>query len=140
MRVEISENRTQQRMAKARILIVDDEPIVLAVAARVLERAGYETQTASGPFQALELLKIGEGCDLVLSDVVMPRMCGPELAAQIRSLSPSSAIILMSGCVLSGDLPEGVPFIGKPFSPSDLLRAVGKALDRSGPGTPVSSS
>jgi len=87
-------------MAKARILVVDDEPNVLQVVASVLERAGYETTTALGPLRALEIITIRGAFDLVVSDVVMPEMCGPELAQQVRLLSPSSAVMLMSGCLL----------------------------------------
>jgi CheY-like chemotaxis protein len=119
-------------MAKARILVVDDEPKVLQVVASVLERAGYQTTTALGPLQALEIITIRGAFDLVVSDVVMPEMCGPELAQQIRLLSPSSAVMLMSGCLTSaGQLPQGVHFLGKPFSPSDLLRSVDRVLRNS---------
>jgi two-component system cell cycle sensor histidine kinase/response regulator CckA len=87
-------------MAKARILVVDDEPNVLQVVASVLERAGYETTTALGPLRALEIITIRGAFDLVVSDVVMPEMCGPELAQQVQLLSPASAVMLMSGCLL----------------------------------------
>jgi CheY-like chemotaxis protein len=119
-------------MAKARILVVDDEPNVLQVVASVLERAGYETTTALGPLRALEIITIRGAFDLVVSDVVMPEMCGPELAQQVRLLSPSSAVMLMSGCLAyAGQLPQGVPFLGKPFSRSDLLRSVDRVLRKS---------
>jgi DNA-binding NtrC family response regulator len=119
-------------MAKARILVVDDEPNVLQVVASVLERAGYETTTALGPLRALEIITIRGAFDLVVSDVVMPEMCGPELAQQVRLLSPSSAVMLMSGCLTyAGQLLQGVPFLGKPFSPSDLLRSVDRVLRKS---------
>jgi DNA-binding NtrC family response regulator len=113
-------------------LVVDDEASVLQVVASILDRAGYETTTALGPLQALEIVTIGGGFDLVVSDVVMPLMCGPELAQQIRLLSPSSAVMLMSGCVpAAGQLPHGVSFLGKPFSAPDLLRAVDRVLQES---------
>jgi CheY-like chemotaxis protein len=119
-------------VAKAKVLVVDDEPDVLAVMSGVLERAGYETTTAPGPRQALEILTAGGEFDLVVTDVVMPDMCGPELAEQVRRLTPSSAVLLMSGCIPAGDrIPRGVPFLGKPFLPSEVLRSVAKALRRS---------
>jgi DNA-binding NtrC family response regulator len=119
-------------VAKARILVVDDEPDVLRVVVSILARAGYETTIAPGPLQALEIISIRGGFDLVVSDIVMPQMCGPELAQQIRLLSPSSAVLLMSGCVpFLGQIPGDVPFLGKPFAASDLLRAVGRALRES---------
>ena len=118
-------------MAKARVLVVDDEPAVLRLVASILQSAGYETVTAPGPRQALEIVTIRGGFDVVVSDVVMPEMCGPELAGQIRLLSPSSAILLMSGCTLTGNLPENVSFLGKPFVAKDLLRAVDRLLQAS---------
>jgi DNA-binding NtrC family response regulator len=121
-------------VAKARVLVVDDDPTVLQVVAAILERAEYEITTALGPLQALEIIRIRGGFDLVVSDVVMPHMCGSELAQQIRLLSPLSAVMLMSGCVpAGGQFPQGVFFLGKPFSASDLLRAVDTALQ--GPST-----
>jgi DNA-binding NtrC family response regulator len=121
----------EANVAKARVLVVDDEPNVLEIVARVLDRAGYETTTAPGPLQALEIITIRGGFDLVVSDVVMPEMCGSELAEQVRLLAPSSAVMLMSGCVPVERLPRGIPFLGKPFLPSDLLRAVDKVLQAS---------
>ena len=111
---------------------MDDEPHVLQVVAGILGRAGYDTTTALGSLKALEIIATGAGFDLVVSDVVMPQMCGPELAQQIRLLSPSSAVMLMSGCVpAAGQLPHGVSFLGKPFSAPDLLRAVDRVLQES---------
>ena len=115
-------------MAKARILVVDDEPEVLRFVVGVLERAEYEVAPAPGAKQALEILSRGGPFDLVVSDVVMPEMCGPELASEIRVRFPSSAIMFISGCVPVGQLPKGVPYLGKPFSPRDLLGAVVRVL------------
>jgi DNA-binding NtrC family response regulator len=115
-------------LATARILVVDDEPLVLSLVATALERAGHQVASASGPLQALEIVKSQEPFDLVVSDVVMPGMCGTQLASEIRRLAPSSAILFMSGCVPVTQLPSGAPFIGKPFATRDLLRAVDRAL------------
>jgi len=115
---------------RAKILVVDDEPQVLQLAASILDRAGYATATAPGPLRALEIITGTGGFDLVVSDVVMPGMHGPELAKKIRLLSPSSSVLLMSGSVPAGQLPRGIPFVGKPFSSSDLLRAVDKTLQK----------
>ncbi len=115
-------------MAKASILVVDDEPCVLQIVTRVLEGAGYEVAAASGPKQALELVGSQGSFELVVSDVMMPEMCGPQLASEIRLRSPSSRILLMSGWAPVERLPKGVPFLGKPFSPRDLLDAVERAV------------
>ena len=123
-------------MPKAKILVVDDEPQVLQVVAGILDRAGYETTTAPEPQRALEIVAATGGFDLILSDVVMPGMGGTELAKRIRRLSPSSSVMLMSGSIPVGQLPRGIPFLGKPFSSSDLMRAVDKALRKSRQRTP----
>ncbi|MGO9096666.1 MAG: response regulator [Bryobacteraceae bacterium] len=120
-------------MAGQRVLVVDDDPFVLRIVATMLQRAGYETVTAPGPLQALEMVTIKGGFDLVITDVIMPVMCGPELASQIRLLAPSSNILLMTGCASEGQLPKCFPFLGKPFALSDLLRAVESALQASAP-------
>jgi len=120
-------------LAKARILVVDDEPEVLRFVAGVLERAEYEVAPAGGPKQALAIIADAGPFDLVVTDVVMPEMCGPELAGEIRARSPSSAIIFITGCVPVGRLPKGVPYLGKPFSPRDLLSAVDRVLSTSTP-------
>ena len=115
-------------MARAKILVVDDEPEVLRFVAGVLERAEYEVAPAPGAKQALEILATGGPFDLVVSDVVMPEMCGPELAREIQVRWPSSSIMFISGCVPVGQLPRGFPYLGKPFSPRDLLGAVDRVL------------
>ena len=120
-------------MAKLRILVVDDEPEVLRFVAGVLERAEYEVAPADGARQALAIIADADPFDLVVSDVVMPEMCGPELVKEIRARSPSSAIMFISGCVPVGQLPRGFPYLGKPFSPRDLLSAVGRVLSSSAP-------
>ena len=96
-------------MAKARILVVDDDPAVLRLVGKVLHGAGYETVTAPWPRQALELVTIRGGFDVVVSDVVMPEMCGSELALDSRR----------------------IPFLGKPFEAKDLLCAVDRLLQPS---------
>ena len=106
---------------------MDDEPVVLQLVSGVLARAGYEVLAAQGPPQALEIVKAPTPLDLVVTDVVMPEMCGPRL----KVLAPSTAVMFISGCVPAGDLPKGVPFLGKPFSIQDLLAAVERALRQS---------
>ncbi len=115
-------------LAKTKILVVDDEPYVLDFVSSVLERAGYDVATASRPKQALEMVNTAGAFDLVVSDMVMPEMGGPELVNEIRRRCPSSAVMFISGCVPVGHIPKGFSYLGKPFSPRDLLGAVNRMV------------
>lgn len=114
---------------QGRILIVEDEAMVRAVAERALARKGYEVLTASHGEEALDLLeRLPEGVDLLISDVVMPTMDGPTLVRHARQRFPDLRIIFMSGYAeeqlrRSIDMP-GVAFLAKPFSVQDLADKV----------------
>jgi PAS domain S-box-containing protein len=114
------------------ILLVDDEPGVRAMVARILRRHGYEVVEASGAEEALSAFRKLEPLpDLVLTDVAMPRMSGVELAARLGRSSPP--VVFMSGYTdASVDNPDVVAhsagFLHKPFSAAALLHRVGEAL------------
>ncbi len=114
----------------ARVLVVDDEPAVSELVSRILSRAGFEVASASDPRQALEIVSKGPAPDLIVSDVVMPGMRGPELVREINRVSPATAGVLMSAFPAES-LPSGVPFLKKPFSPNELVSVVQAALARS---------
>jgi DNA-binding NtrC family response regulator len=118
-----------------RILVVDDEPMVLGVVSKALSIRGYETHAVLSPTKALELATAAT-FDLVLSDVLMPEMCGPELVKRIAQICPTIAVLLMSGQIAAEALPMRAAFIGKPFLMKDLYSAVEKAL-RPNPAAPL---
>jgi two-component system, cell cycle sensor histidine kinase and response regulator CckA len=66
--------------------------------------------------------------DFVVSDVIMPEICGPELVRKITWMCPHTAVVLMSAHVASEGVPEGVAFISKPFQMTDLYSIVEKKL------------
>jgi len=117
------------------ILLVEDEPQVRAIVKRALERGGYAVLSASGPEEALRICETTlTRIDLLLTDVVMPQMNGRELAERVRVLRPSSKTLFMSGytddaILRHGVLDEGVPFLQKPVTPSNLTRKVRETLD-----------
>jgi DNA-binding NtrC family response regulator len=115
-------------MAAQRVLIVDDEPPILEFAARALCAAGYKVLRAATAARALELVKGGDAVDLVVSDIVMPEMQGPQLVTEIQRVSPCTGAVLMSGYVGAAEVPANVPFLVKPFSPRDLVGIVERAL------------
>ncbi len=119
------------------ILLVEDEDMVRAVAERALTRAGYSVICAENGEAAMEQLGSIDQLDLLLTDVVMPMMDGPELAGKLRAMRPDVPILFMSGYAeeqlrQSITLPR-VGFLPKPFSVTQLADAVSKALAISPP-------
>lgn len=114
-----------------RILLVEDEDTVRAVAERALVRQGYEVTTAADGEEGLEA--IGKGSfDLVVSDVVMPTMDGPAMAREIRTLRPELPFLFMSGYAEEQlrreiDIPN-MHFLAKPFSVQQICDAVETVL------------
>jgi DNA-binding NtrC family response regulator len=105
---------------------------MLASVSRMLSRQGYEVLPASGPRQALEIVRTPPPFQLILSDMVMPEMRGTQLVSEVFRLSPQTAGLLMTGDVASPpDVPEGVGVIKKPFSTAELILAVQSTLMRS---------
>lgn len=114
-----------------RVLVVDDDPAVLKVAHRVLMTLGYEVTAAPGGQDALAAVEQGPPPDIVLTDVTMPEISGPELARRLRQRYPAMPVAFMSGYARDELLHQGqigveAPLIHKPFVATDL-RAV---LDR----------
>jgi CheY-like chemotaxis protein len=122
-----------------RILVVEDEVAVRSLVRRVLERLGYRVLEAADGREGLRVLASQPvPFDLILSDVVMPGMSGPEFLEQCRVLSPRCRLALMSGYA-ADRLPAPVgghqafPFIEKPFEPAALGRIVRELLDGDAP-------
>jgi PAS domain S-box-containing protein len=116
------------------ILVVEDEDAVRALAERILTGAGYHVLTAANGAEALEMFARHKAAvKLLLTDVVMPRMSGRELASRLELLRPGLPVLYMSGYlddVLGehGILTADIPFIGKPFTATELVRHVRQAL------------
>jgi CheY-like chemotaxis protein len=118
------------------ILLVEDEPGVRAVVSRLLRRSGYSLLEAASGEEAVELMDGDRlaGVDLVITDVVMPGLTGPELAARLRLARPRLKILYMSGYTDAalqshGALAPGVDLIEKPFSLEVLAARVRLLLD-----------
>ncbi len=116
-----------------RVLLVDDEAAVRALVRAVLSRAGCEVTEAVDGVEAIELLEAGpDRYDLVILDMIMPRMDGPETFAALRGLRQDLPVILSSGYSSSQvqDLPLGDYgfFLSKPYRARDLIAAVRDAL------------
>jgi len=118
------------------VLLVEDEDIVRNLCVRILERLGYKVLQARNGAEAIVLAQgYGDRIDLLLTDVVMPGMNGAELARQLVLHHPEGKVLFTSGytddaIVRHGILKEGVSFIGKPYTPSALVKKVRGVLDR----------
>jgi signal transduction histidine kinase len=116
------------------ILLVEDDEGVRELAQEILEAEGYTVLVASGPNEALgAVARHDETIHLLVTDVVMPQMSGPELVERLRAVRPDIHVLYMSGyadtaIVQHGVLDAGLPFLQKPFTPSVLSRKVREAL------------
>ena len=117
------------------VLVVDDEEGLRRVVCRTLRAEGYGTVEASHGAEALEIMEnLAEPVDLVVTDVVMPGMSGPEVAQAVTSMRPGTQVLYTSGYTDSaighhGVLEPGIAFLQKPFSADDLTRKVRVLLD-----------
>ena len=115
------------------VLVVEDEDAVRLLAVESLRRGGYVVINAASGEEALRVADAFEGTiHLLLSDVVMPGMKGPELAARLRAARPSIRVILMSGYaadVVTPDDLKAAMLLSKPFSSGVLAKAVRRVLD-----------
>ncbi|MHB8736959.1 MAG: response regulator, partial [Terriglobales bacterium] len=126
---------TAWREGGATILLVEDESAVRALARYVLQAQGYTVLEACDGEEALEVYAQHAGAiDLLVSDVVMPRRTGPELAQQLTEQAPDLPVLFLSGCnkddadlgqSLGGRQPR---FLAKPFRPAELLHLVREIL------------
>ena len=119
---------------RERIILCEDEPAVRDLVAAVLGRSGYAVLTARTPAEALLLVADRSApADLLLTDVVMPLMSGPDLARRARSIRPGLRVLLMSGYARESLDREALGldagFLAKPFTPGRLAAAVRSVLD-----------
>jgi PAS domain S-box-containing protein len=117
------------------VLVVEDEQAIRELIRTVLRRNGYRVLTARNGEEALAAAAAEAGTiELLLTDVVMPRMSGPELGRRIREVCPNARVLYMSGftdhpAVREGAAAEGEQLVRKPFTAEVLLERVRAALD-----------
>jgi len=117
------------------VLLVEDESVVREMAMEILVECGYSVLEAKDGAEALQLARQHAGeIHLMLTDVVMPRMSGRDLAEQLAIFRPEVKVLYMSGytddaIVHHGVLDEGTAFIGKPFTMEALAKKVRETLD-----------
>jgi signal transduction histidine kinase/CheY-like chemotaxis protein len=111
------------------VLLVDDDDLVRAGAADMLEEAGYRVSVANSGYQALELLRVGLEIEVLVTDYAMPGMTGAELAREARALRPGLPVLLITGYASVTDREAGdLPRLAKPFRQAHLSVAVDELL------------
>ena len=133
------EARVDQPAASMRgrehILVVEDDSAVRSATVALLARAGYQVSSASGAAEAeAALAAMGTPPQLLLSDVVMPEVSGPELVARVELRYPDMRVVFMSGfadddAVMRGVAARELALVAKPFSASELLGTIRRILD-----------
>ena len=126
---------TPARGRRGTLLLVDDDPLVLASTAAMLEDLGHRVIEAASAPEALEKLRDGLEVDLVITDYAMPGMTGLQLADALRRLRPGLPVLLATGYAeLQGEGSQGLQRLDKPFEQAALARATDACLGGVGAG------
>jgi len=126
---------SKPRAGTETVLLVEDERVVRTLVQEILEECGYRVLRASSGAEALRLNEETlEPIQLLITDVVMPEMSGPDLASRLSTLRPTMRVLYMSGytddeVLTRKGLPENSAFIQKPFTPDQFLCKVRETLD-----------
>jgi two-component system, cell cycle sensor histidine kinase and response regulator CckA len=113
--------------AAEHVLVVDDEASVRTLVQDILSREGYPVLDAGDPWEALDVAETHR-IGLLLTDVLMPRMNGYELAMRVESICPDTKVLFMSAYAEHGVLIRRPKFIAKPFTVDDMINAVSEVL------------
>lgn len=124
------------KVSNTRILVVDDDPPVLKYVEKVISRLGCRVIAATSGTKALAAAQGADGpIDLLLTDVVMPGMNGPQLAESFKEIFPDAHVIFMSGSGNADILLKGyteqhgaIEYLPKPFTPKELISILEEVL------------
>jgi CheY-like chemotaxis protein len=129
-----------RRTRQQTILLVDDEPLTRELSRDMLEREGYAVVLAADACEAERFGEQGGHFDLLITDLVMPQISGPDLARKLRAATPDLKVLFISGYAdqneelpgaLSGSAPPiGDAYLRKPFSVDSLGRKIRQIFDR----------
>ncbi len=124
------------RQQRETVLLVDDEPQVVAMVKKMLLREGYSVLAVADPEEAIEIAKPHEtAISLLLTDVAMPQLNGRELADRLKGMRRGLRVLYMSGFMKETLLKyynisiAGIPFLQKPFTQQTLARKIREVLD-----------
>jgi DNA-binding response OmpR family regulator len=125
----------QKKRPTATILLIDDDHTVRAAIGQALRKGDYELLEAESPEAAAAVWSTRKAdIDLILLDVLLPGLSGPELATEILEQNPNAPIIFMSGMekerLPKFQIPPGARFLYKPFAASELRKTVASVLSK----------
>ena len=126
------------------MLLVEDEPAVREMTRRMLDRSGYQVLTAASGHDAVKIAGRPGQIDLLLTDVIMPKMPGREVADRVRVRQPGIRVLFMSGYTqgllsAQGVLEPGLYLIEKPFSATSLAAKLNEVLAQTDSASPDSA-
>ena len=135
---DVVTQRSHVPKAKLRtVLLAEDESEVRALAREFLTSAGYRVLLAEDGLRAMQIAEHDNSIDILVTDVVMPRMRGPELARRMKRLKPDLKVVYVSGYLepneIDGDLLSEASFLNKPFSRDMLVSQIEEALRKKVP-------
>jgi CheY-like chemotaxis protein len=114
------------------ILVAEDQAATARITRILLESWGYRVLEACGGREALRIFEKHNGTIvLLLADVIMPDMSGPQLADELRVRNPELRVVFMSGSAMEEESRRGAPFLAKPFNPESLARIIRSELEQS---------
>jgi CheY-like chemotaxis protein len=116
-----AEHGEEARKPAKRVLVVDDDPLVLGLTAEMVEDIGCEVRTAQNGAEALAKIAGDEKIEILITDINMPDISGYDLAERAKQIRPGIRIILLSG---RESTTHGLPLIRKPFLEADLKRVM----------------
>ena len=133
---EDSDGEPSERLAKLRVIVIDDEVLIAETVVEILKDEGFDARAVHSASAAMELAA-SLSPDIILSDVIMPGMTGIELGMKIRTILPRCKVILFSGQAATVDLLEKArkqghhfEILAKPIRPEALVQVVRKACER----------
>lgn len=124
------------------LLLVEDEPALLQLASRSLQQLGYNVVPCSSPDEALvKFDDYGNRVDLLVTDMVMPRISGTELSSRLCALQPGLPVLYCSGYLpdtstANEPAAENTAYLGKPYRQAALARLIRQLLDSANPPKP----
>jgi CheY-like chemotaxis protein len=129
--------------SKKAVMVIDDEPDLLGITMKILEKNGFIVHAFNNPVEALgHVEKVGgcKECGTIISDIRMPGMTGLELAMRLKAIRPELKIVLMTAfAIQKDDMQNIIPsikvdaFLNKPFTTTELIEAVKESANKSEP-------